>query len=172
MYHADKYEAHNEALKKFIEVFNEVAKSKGNELEMYHQKVENFRDDGGIIYRPNNMYILYDFEKRFSHYDSCKKFKFKTLGQFERKLRKPEIKLSIQCSLNEHCFMVAWHQDFINESKQNIGSVTANGKREYSGKRFTKDFIELTYKQMDKFYDILIYAFQYNKFNKASFGNR
>ena len=169
MYHADKYESHNEALKKFIKAFNEVAKNMGDKLEMYYQEIENFKDDGGIIYKPTEERILYDFEKRFSYYNSCGQFKFDTLGQFERKIRKSIIKLSIQCSKDEKCHMIAWHEDYVKEIKYNIGSVTASGSREYDGKRFTKDFIELTYKQFDVFYKILLYAFENNAFNKSSF---
>ena len=152
MYHPKKYEAHNKALKYFIQKFNEIAYKKGNELEMYDQEVENFRDDGGIIYKLDNTKVLYDFEKRFTYYDCCGGFKYNTLGQFERKIRKPEIKLSIQCSKDEKCFMLAWHEDYVKETRQNIGSVTASGEKEYDGKRFTKDYIELTYEQMDKLY--------------------
>ncbi len=169
MYHADKYEAHNNALNNFIQLFNEVAKRKGVELEMYYQEVENYKDDGGIIYKRTGDKVLYDFEKRFSYYDSCQSFKFETLGQFERKIRKPEIKLSIQCSRDEKCFMIAWHADYYKETKHNIGSLTSSGQREYDGKRFTKDFIELSYEQFDIFYNILLYAFENNEFNKNSF---
>ena len=169
MYHPDKYENHNTALKKFIGAFNKVASQKGGKLEMYYQEVENFRDDGGIIYKPRRSRILYDFEKRFSYYDTCKKFKFASLGQFERKLRKPEIKLSIQVSTDEKCFMIAWHADYKKEERILLGSKTATGRKEYDGKRFTKDFIELSYGQFDKLYDILLYAFEKRAFDKSSF---
>lgn len=169
LYHPDKYKKHNQALKTFVDGFNAIASSKGSEIEMYIQNIENFRDDGGILFKKDNIQILYDFEKRFKYYDSCGNFVFYSLGQFERKIRKEEIKLSMQCSTDEKCFLIAWHDDYVKEEKKKIGSATADGSKEYDGKRFTKDFIELSYDQFDKFYDILLYAFKNNSFNKNSF---
>lgn len=169
MYHSKKYEKHNIALNNFIKIFNKTAINKGNKIKMYYQEKENYIDDGGIIYIPNDFKILYDFEKRFSYYYKCNAFKYKTLGQFDRKIRKPEIKLSIQCSKDEKCFMVAWHEDYFNERNLKIGSKTEICSKEYDGKRFTKDFIEISYQRMDIFYDILYYAFQKNVFNKENF---
>jgi len=169
MYHGSKYEAHNKALNSFIESFNKIAIEKGNEIEMYFQETENYRDDGGIYYKKNGHKILYDFEKRFSYYNTCNSFKFKTLGQFERKIRKPEIKLSIQCSNDEKCFIIAWHEDFMKEEKRIIGSKTEKTTKEYDGKRFTNAFLEIKYSQFEHFYDILLYAFIHNMFNEKSF---
>ena len=169
MYHSKKYDSHNKALNEFIRNFNKAAEIKGNKLEMYYQEIENFKDDGGIIFKENNSRILYDFEKRFSYYVGCGGFRFKTLGQFDRKIRKPEIKLSIQCSSDEKCFLIAWHEDYYLQKNFKIGSVTQSGSREYDGKRFTEDFKEIAYNKMDVFYDVLLYAFENNQFNKNSF---
>jgi len=169
MYHPNKYDEHNQALLKLIHEFNKVAAQKGKAVEMYYQETENYRDDGGIIYNKTSEKILYDFEKRHNYYDSCNNLKFDTLGQFERKIKKAEIKLSIQCSSDERCFVIAWHEDYKKELKAYIKSETADGKGEKNAKRFTKDFIEIKYSEMDKFYDILLYSFENNSFNKKSF---
>lgn len=169
MYHPGKYNEHNQALLRLIHKFNEVSIQKGNEVKMYYQKNENYRDDGGIIYNKTFAKILYDFEKRHNYYDCCNKLKFDTLGQFERKIAKAEIKLSIQCSSDEKCFIIAWHDDYQKEKKEYLKSQTADGKGERNAKRFTKDFVEIAYSEMDKFYDILVNAFKYNSFNKKSF---
>lgn len=168
MYHPEKYRHHNTALQKFCTAFNTAAMKMGELLSMKPSDVENFREDGEIIYKPAGRQILYDFEKRFSYYDGCGRFKFDTFGQFERKIQKPEIALSIQCCKDEQCFMIAWHEDYQREKIVYLHSKTASGSTENTGKRFTKNFIELSYDEMDKFYRILEKAFQ-EGFNCNSF---
>jgi len=168
MYHPDKYGHHNDALKKFCKTFNEAASKAGDLIFMKPSDTENFREDGEIIYKPTSKMILYDFEKRFSYYDSCGRFKFDTFGQFERKIQKSEIALSIQCSRDEMCFIIAWHEDYKEEKIVYLHSITASGGTENTGKRFTKNFLELSYSDMGKFYKILEKAF-ISEFNCQSF---
>jgi hypothetical protein len=168
MFHPDKYMPHNKALDKFISIFNSVSKKEGALLKMMQSEIENFREDGEIIFLPNGAKTLYDFEKRNRYYDTCG-FSFKDFGQFERKIQKPEISLSIQCSKDEKCFCMAWHEDFKKEQIKYIGSVTGRGNKEYTGKRFTTAFKELKYSEMDQFYKILVKAFSSNNFNSSCF---
>ena len=168
MYHPEKYIHHNKALDNFCALFNEAAAKVGDLLHMKPSAIENFREDGEIFYKPQNTRILYDFEKRFSYYDNYKMFKFDTFGQFERKIQKPEISLSIQCSKNEDGFIIAWHEDYRQENIAYINSKTANGW-ERTGKRFTKKYSELAYHEMERFYLILNKAFTENCFNASCF---
>lgn len=168
MYHPDKYSSHNEALEKFCETFNQAAVKEDDKIFMKPSDIENFREDGEIIYKPADKRILYDFEKRFSYFDECNKFKFDTFGQFERKIQKPEIALSIQCSKDEKCFIIAWHEDYKKEKIVYLRSRTGSGGTEGTGKRFTKDYLQLSYAEMDKFYKILLKAFAHG-FNLQSF---
>jgi len=169
MYHPSKYDAHNKALENMIIKFNDTAKIVGNELKMYSQVKENYRDDGGIEYLATGQKVLYDFEKRHNYYNGCGGLAFKTLGQFERKILKQEIKLSIQCSTDENCFIIAWHEDYKKEDKKYINSATQDGRGERNAKRFTEDFIEIKYSDMGIFYNILLNAFKEKSFNKKSF---
>lgn len=169
MYHSDKYKESNDSLERFCRAFNSVAADLGNDIIFQVSKVENFRDDGAVMHMKQKRKLLFDWEKRHSYYDTYGSFKFDTFGQFERKIRKPEILLSIQCSTDEKGFCIAWHEDFKKEQVVAIGSKTANGGREYDGKRFTKKFIEISYDNMDIFYRILQRAFQSNSFNSDSF---
>ena len=131
-------------------------------------KFENFKDDGKIIYKPTRIFLLYDFEKRNKYYETCG-FKFSDFGQFERKIQKEEISLSIQCSKDEKCFCIAFHEDFKKEKIKYIGSITQKGKKEYTGKRFTKKFIEIKYSEMKNFYKILMNSFKKSEFNSNAF---
>lgn len=168
MYHPEKYIHHNKALDHFCALFNEAAARLGDLIYMKPSAIENFREDGEIVYKLQNTRILYDFEKRFSYYDNYKMFKFDTFGQFERKIQKPEISLSIQCSKNEDGFIIAWHEDYRQEKIAYINSRTANGW-EKTGKRFTKKYRELAYHEMERFYKILNKAFTENRFNASCF---
>ena len=163
MYFAGKYKEHNDALNRFMRTFNNYAFNNGNEVRMYLEHNENYRDDGGIVYLPENIKVLYDFEKRHNYYPTFDKFSFKELGQFERKISKEEIHLSIQCSTDETGFIYAWHNDFKNEPIRSIKSKTSTGY-ESNGKRFTKNFKELSSQSMNKFYFDLLHAFKLKKF--------
>ena len=168
MYHPSKYQPHNESLKKFIEEFNKCSKKLGGRIFMKMRENENFRDDGVIVDTKTQKEILFDWEKRHSHYENCG-FPFDTFGQFERKIRKEEISLSIQCSKNEDCFCIAWHEDFKKENVKNTPTKNEDGTCETTGKRYTKKFLELKYSEMDKFYKILEKAFDEECFNSNSF---
>jgi len=168
MYHPDKYHPHNEALGRFCEAFNDVARNAGDLIFIRTSDTENFIEDGEIIYRATNKSILYDFEKRNSYYNTCG-FPFLDFGQFERKIKKPDISLSIQCSKDEKCFCIAWHEDFKKETIKYIGSLTGYGNKEHTGKRFTKKFKELNYSEMDQLYQMLLKAFTSNNFNSSCF---
>lgn len=169
MYHSNKYKESNDSLERFCDVFNKISADLGGEITFDISQVENFRDDGKIIHHAQNRVILFDWEKRHSYYDKCGAFKFDTFGQFERKIRKPEIELSIQCSTDEKCFCIAWHQDFRKEKLVSMGSKTANGGKEYDGKRFTKKFMEISYNNMEIFYRVLLKAFTDNTLNSECF---
>lgn len=168
MYHPGKYQAHNQSLDKFCELFNQTAAKLGKELAMIVNRNENFKDDGCVAYLPAKKKILYDWEKRDRYYQSHG-FPFEDFGQFERKIQKPEIFLSIQAAKNEEAFCIAWHNDFRKEAIKHIGSVTENGSKEYNGKRFTKKFKELRYNEMDTLYYVLLKAFQEKKFDYRCF---
>lgn len=168
MYYPSKYDEHNESLKRFVKLFNETAGKLGGRIVMRIRENENFRDDGIIQDCKTDMQILFDWEKRQSYYTKCG-FPFDTFGQFERKIKKEEILLSIQCSQNEDCFCIAWHEDFKDENIEFIPSATESGEPEFTGKRFTKKFLELRYDEMDKFYKILENAFDRRTFNSTTF---
>jgi hypothetical protein len=50
-----------------------------------------------------------------------------------------------------------------------VGSKTANGGKEFDGKRFTKNYLEIPYVDMAKFYQILLNAVNNNTYDCNSF---
>jgi len=168
MYHPSKYKEHNESLQRFANLFNSFVKKNNKNIWIKIHVIENFKDDALVVDEKTGQSFSFDWEKRERYYENCG-FPFEDFGQFERKIKKPEIKLSIQCCNSEECFCIAWHSDFEQEEVKKIGSITENGNKEFAGKRFTKKFLELNYKDMDKFYQILRKSFDENKFCSASF---
>ena len=161
MYHPKKYEDHEQSLKKFVDLFN---KQSDGRICMSIHKEENFRDDGVISDKKTGKQIPFDWEKRHSYYNTFG-FPFDSFGQFERKILKPEVILSIQCSKDESAFCIAWHSDFLKEEMKKIDSIKENGSYENKGKRFTRKFKEYSYKDIGHFNNSLKQAFDKNKFN-------
>jgi len=168
MYFPTQYEPHNESLEKFIKIFNNISQEKfDGRIIMDANKKENYREDGRIIDTLSGKNIYYDWEKRHSYYIDCG-FPFATFGQFERKIQKLEILLSIQCNKLETCFIIAWHEDFKRAPKKFIKSKTSNGY-EKTPKRFINEFKEFKYSEMEEFYKVLQRAFDNNIFNHTIF---
>ena len=101
------YNRHKVSLKAFVEKFNNVKDDLRLVMKIYN--TENFRDDGVIVDTKTGKRITFDWEIRDRYFTSGK-FTFKELGQFERKLKKGEIGLSLQCDQDETAVMAAWHE--------------------------------------------------------------
>tara|TARA_Y100000766_G_C18906346_1_gene605978 strand:+ start:706 stop:1221 length:516 start_codon:yes stop_codon:yes gene_type:complete len=163
MYFPDKYQSHNEALDRFVILFNRCSHKKKSRITMNSEKIENFRDDGFIQF-PDNSILKYDFEKRFNYYPKFGEFRFSDLGQFERKISKKEISLSIQCSTDESGFVFAFHEDLYKEEKKYISSKTRNGY-ERTAKRFTKNFYECSSENIIRFHNMIENCYKNKNFS-------
>ena len=113
MLYPNQYAAHNESLERFVEKFNNT----GNpNIHIWLPPTETFYDDGTIYVDDDDLMIsyriLFDWEKRHTHYSTAGRFPFKTLTQLGRKIAKPKIVLSLQTSTDETGLMVAFHNDF------------------------------------------------------------
>ena len=113
---------------------------------------------------PDSSSIKYDFEKRFNYYSSYNEFQFQDLGQFERKIAKKEILLSIQSSSDETGFLFAFHYDLLKEEKKFISSKTSTGY-EKTAKRFTKKFLEISYEDIALFQKMLLNCYEFKNFS-------
>lgn len=105
MYFPSTYNEHNQSLKRFINTFNEYSQQRGGRFTI-KMKEEDFHSDGFIIDSKTKKEIVFDWEKRHSYYITYG-FPFDTFGQFERKIKKSGIDMSIQCSKNENAFCIA-----------------------------------------------------------------
>ena len=145
MKYPTKYKDHNESLERFTEKFNTTGDPS---IHVWLPPCENYYDDGTIYIDDDESMIsyriLFDWEKRHTHYNTKGKFPFRTLTQLGRKIAKPKISLSLQTSTDESGLMVAFHSDF-DEDNWRYQWVTNE-----AGERFLEKVFETTfYKEYD-----------------------
>jgi len=162
-----KYADHESSLKTFAELFN--ACRDGNRLVMQTYQTENFRDDGVIVHTQSGKRITFDWEKRDRYFRSGI-FKFDTLWQFERKIKKDEIGLSLQCDSDETAVLAAWHKDWLKEPIKTRRLLTDSPGKETARVRETRHFKIYTYSEMKEFREMIYKAIKEEKFESGVFG--
>lgn len=143
-----KYADHERSLKKFTALFNGI--SDGLPLVMQIYQTENYRDDGVIVNTRTGKRVAFDWEIR-QKYFSNGRFAFDELRQFERKLKKDEIGLSLQCDLQETAVLAAWHADWLQASPQVQKSATDYLWKENARVRSTRHFRIYRYANLSEF---------------------
>lgn len=165
MYRSSKYALSAESLNKFSVLFK--AESSYPNITINPIEKETFVDDGFIRNESTGETIGFDWEIRDKYFANCK-FTFDSLGQFERKIIKPSIELSIQCDSTQTGIIVAWHQDWKNEAK--VSKKLATDTYDQDGQvRYTKHFKIYSYKEIKKFKEMLARAFATKEFNHTIF---
>lgn len=139
MYRADKYDIHDSSLEEFCNIFN--SHSFIPELKICPNETETFGNDG-YFYINNTRLFGFDWERRDNHFSNGE-LKFKTIGQFERKIAKAsEISLSLQCDSEGTVVATAWHDDFRNSpvEKRDLATSDPNNKQTNGKVRYTAHF--------------------------------
>ncbi|MFQ6613245.1 MAG: hypothetical protein ACE5D1_00235 [Fidelibacterota bacterium] len=160
------YPHHESSLKKFTDLFNK--QRDGLSLVMQIYQTENYRDDGVIVDTRTGKRITFDWEKRDRYFKSGK-FRFPTLWQFERKIKKDEIGLSLQCDSNETAVLVAWHRDWLKEPMKTRRLLTDGPGKETAQVRETRHFKIYLYSEMDRFRRMLVRALKTGRFDHSVF---
>lgn len=160
------YSKHNISLENFAKLFNGERNYPLLKIEPIQE--ETFRDDGFIIDLNTGKKIGFDWEIRDRYFANCK-FKLPTLRQFERKILKPEIEISIQCDSTETGIIVAWHEDFKNGNSFIQASRTDYSYKEKAKVRETYNFKVYSYEDISDFKEMLSRAFNNNQYNHNSF---
>ncbi|MFQ6605544.1 MAG: hypothetical protein ACE5D8_08330 [Fidelibacterota bacterium] len=160
------YDHHEKSLKTFVELFN--AAEDGLPLVMQIYQTENYRDDGIIVNTRTGKRIAFDWEIRDKYFEHGV-FKFDTLGQFERKIKKDEIGLSLQCDKQESAVLVAWHQDWRREKPQTVRLKTDFPAKERGTIRTTRHFKIYRYGAITEFRSMIHRALQSGCFDHGVF---
>ena len=162
------YNEHNESLKDFSRLFN-FNKSYPH-LRFIPNRTETHNNDGIIYNELTGAFIGFDWEYRYKYFSNCQ-FQFDSLRQYERKLLKPSIQLSIQCDSTETGIAVAWHSDWLVEEQENLNLATGSSEKQHETVRYTKKFkiYEYNSENMSVFKEMLNRAFSTGKFSSESF---
>ena len=173
MHYAHRYTEHNESLARFAAKFNSIG---DKDIQLKINEVENYYDDASFIYGFGDDAVSFkmDWQKRYEHYFRFKGFRFKDLWQWDRKMKKPEIFLSMQCSTDETGLLVAWHEDF-SPDKMRKSKTEKNGVEgwEWQLTHITYNFMEYntnTEEGIIQIKNMIKRAFESRQFNFRAFG--
>lgn len=174
MYRETKYIEHNISLDEFSKIFNNCNQFK--EIIIKPIEKETYQDDGCIVDLNTGKEIIFDWEKRAKKKNGKDDFangvlKYPTLGQYERKLKKNQIKLSIQCDTTETAVAIGWHEDFLKEDIKHLKMSTDQNEDEDGKARYTKDFKIYKYEKNDivELKRMIKKSFDNNTYNKQVF---
>ncbi|NQT96676.1 MAG: hypothetical protein HQ562_02940 [Candidatus Marinimicrobia bacterium] len=160
------YQRHEDSLLKFTNLFNAV--KDGLPLVMQIYQTENYRDDGVIVNTKTGKRVAFDWEIR-DKYFSNGKFQFKELRQFERKIKKEEIGLSLQCDREETALLVAWHEDWLLSDPIPVKLSTDYKWSEHNLVRSTRHFKIYLYSDLKIFRSMLVRVLKSETYNHTVF---
>ncbi len=169
MYRPSQYEFSDVSLKRFAKQFN--SEESYDYIKIFPIESETFVDDGQIVNEKTGQSIGFDWEIRDKYFNNGV-FPFKTLGQFERKIKKPSIELSIQADTNETAILIGWHDDWKKEKL--VRRKCSTDKNDVDDSlRYTSHFKLYTYSgknsQLSEFKAMLDRAFATGKFDHSAF---
>lgn len=162
MYRGSLYDKSQSSMERFADAFNSI--------DLYPNitwqciKEETYDNDGYFLNIAKGNTIGFDWKIRDRYFNNGH-FQFDTLGQFERKLKKPTIQLSIQVDKQETAILVAWHKDFLEEEKQSAelatdASLSGTGHKQSGEVRYTSHFKIYTLEEFRAFKAMINRAFQ------------
>ncbi len=133
----------------------------------YNTGNKDFIYDGEFVDENTGNSFSFDWEYR-DKYFSNGIFDFDTLGQFERKIVKPSIQLSIQCDSTNTAIAVAWHEDFRRENRITRSLDTDYNDKQLGNVRYTHAFKIYLYTDISEFKEMIQRAFD-GEFNSSVF---
>lgn len=129
---------------------------------------ETYDNDGEFVNVRTGEKIGFDWEYRDKYFENCK-FRYNSLGQYERKLRKPSIQISLQCDSTETGVAVGWHQDWLIEKKEHIELSTDYSVKEKGTTRYTTKFKIYPYENIGEFKKMIAYAMEHKIYSSEVF---
>ena len=166
MYRPSHYNIHNESLEKFSKLFNQSPVL--THIIMCPITEETFIDDGYFLNTETGERIGFDWEYRANYFKNGK-FNFDSLRQYERKILKPSIQISLQCDSTQTAVAAAWHNDFYIEPQVRIKLETDYAEKENGKTRYTKKFKIYMYEDIANFKNMICKAFITGNKNSSVF---
>ncbi len=128
-------------------------------IVMKPKEKEDFQCDGYFVNKNTGEKIGYDWEMRDRYFENGN-FKFATLGQYERKISKDDIEISLQADSTQTAVAVAWHNDFKSNNVLNRSLSTDTEYKQQGQTRETSKFWIIMYEDVAILKKILHYAFE------------
>ncbi len=169
MYRASMYSIHDKSMMAFAELFNNSLVCR--HIEMRPNPEETFDNDGIFIDTRTQTIIGYDWEYR-DRYFANGIFQYSTLGQYERKLEKDSIQLSLQCDSTQTAVAVGWHEDWLREKRQKRSLLTDSPQKQQGFTRYTTHFKIYSYEQIDQLKQMIADAMRLHQYSSEIFGSR
>ena len=166
LYRPSLYDKHDETMNRFAEMFNRLEIYRN--IIMRPNPVETFDNDGVFIDIETNRSIGYDWEYRDRYFAYCK-LAFESLGQYERKIKKPSIQLSLQCDSTVTGVAVGWHEDWLNEEREKRSLKTDYSKKEKGTLRYTTNFRIYSFEELDSFKHMVATAMRLQLYSSKIF---
>jgi len=157
MYRPSTYNKHNESMNAFVTIFNSCTSFPN--IVMKPKEEEDYKCDGYFVNVDTGEQIGYDWEIRDKYFKNGH-FAFDTLGQYERKIIKSDIELSLQADSTQTAVAVAWHDDFKNNNVLNRSLSTDTMYKQKGQTRETKKFWIIMYEDIYILKQILNIAFE------------
>lgn len=165
MYRPSMYPIHYESLERFSKIFNES--SEHSNLRMILSEKDEFTNDGVILDEESGKTIGFAWQYRDKYFANCR-FRFETLGQYERKLFNPTISISIQCDSTETGIIVAWHEDWFKENRI-TRPLETDSDDEIGTVRYTKNYRIYSYLNISEFKKMIDNAILIREYNHKAF---
>ncbi len=150
----------------FVDLFNSLPVHKN--IEMRPNSIETYDNDGVFTDISTNRSIGYDWEYRDKYFANCK-LAFKSLGQYERKLKKPSIQLSLQCDSTETGIAVGWHEDWLTEERERKDLMTDYYQNENGIVRYTENFRIYSFEEAERFKNMVAGAMKLQLYSSEIF---
>lgn len=166
MYRPTLYSKHDQTMNGFANLFNRFPDYR--HIEKRPNPVETYDNDGVFLDHLHKRKIGYDWEYRDRYFANCI-FQYPTLGQFERKIRKPSIQISLQCDSTETGIAAAWHSDWKLEAQQHLDLRTDYEEKEKGTTRYTNKFKIYSYEKIGDFKRMIAAALEFQIYSSEIF---
>ena len=166
------YKPHNDSLEYFAERFNNIVIDDLANVVIVLIRKETYKNDGSIIALDKGLAMGLDWEQRQKYYPTYGQFEKKQwgLGQFNTKLVKDEIHISMQCSTDETGLLVGFHQDFKRLANVDLPSESKKNRTELmSNTQHYREFDISTDEGILEFKKMVARAFKLKEYNHIAF---
>lgn len=166
MYRPSTYDKSQISLMYFADIFNACPVEANIRWE--YIRTETYDNDGCFLDIETGRTFGFDWEIRDKYFANGV-FSFSDLRQFERKLQKPSIKLSLQGDSTCTAILAAWHEDFLKGDRIPVSLSTDYAQNQTTYTRATKEFKVYKLEDMPEFKKMIARSLRSEAYNHTVF---